>query len=857
MPTVKTFRPKRPRTARWRGASRPPLRLGDLVITEVSEGGSVAQIGGKAHGLARLAEAGLPIPPTRVIHAEALVAFLEHNDLHSAPDPASVLRGELPPGWEEALIAEAGALGTRLAVRSSGSEEDGRERSFAGVHHTALGVESTRIADAVRSVWASAFTDSATGYAGKPGGMAVVLQPLLEPECAGVVFTVNPQNGSWREVVVEVVRGQGEALVSGRAAPQYYVVRRPRELPGRRVWNRLGLRIVESDRVEQEDRWKIGSNGQLVRVPIDPECWGDAALSDGSVLQLVRLALRAEAHHREPLDLEFARVDGRFVLLQARPITRTGTPRKRDVLWTRRFLGERWPTPPSPLSWSLLAPLIDWFIAYPGVQERYLGGGPAVRLIRGRPYINATVFRHLLFKWPGAPAPGFMLELIPPDEVDEWRRRFRVKADWAVYNAIFATTLRERRWRRFAFNPFTNHKVWEGYTERFAREQAALDTPLLGPQDALQRVEAQVRLVRDYLSIHVCSLLFANLWYQVLQGCLASWAPGGAARWMDSLAVCPPGNRTLETNEALWELSGVLGAAGRLALRDGEPLGTEATAALDSFLQRYGHRAEASWEIFCPRWAQHPERLAPLLGFTVEPRLRAGQQERAFDRDRRALLGEVDVLRGALLDGLIELTRRYLLLRENQRFEFDRLLAGMQRTLVQLGGMLDLPDPEDIRWLTWDEVQGLVEGSYTADLPIESRRRAHAAALRDDPPVFLRGEVSADGELRGNRLTGLGVSPGRVRGRVRVLRNVADGEALRPGEILVAPAVDPGWTPLMLRAAGVVLELGSLLSHGAVVAREYGVPAVVNLSGVTRLLHDGQEVTVDGSRGLVWVHGGS
>ncbi len=926
MPPVKAFRRNPPE-------ERPVVPLlevpEDAGIADVvaSDGPVATALGGKARGLLRLARAGLPIPPTQVIPARVLADWCAEL---GSTDAAVLAEAPLPPRFVAHWVAAAHELAARsprgvLAVRSSGVDEDGAHKSFAGVHHTALGVRPEDVPEAIRRVWLSAFSESAVAYrregpAPRDGvQMAVVLQPMLEPECAGVVFTVNPQNGSWREMVVEVVRGQGDALVSGAAAPQYFVVRRPRELPltdtlrdeatkqgvrkglqrlwsaGRRVWNRVFLEVVHRDPVPQTIHWRIGSNGQLVRQPVPAGLADQSLLEDPQLLELCRLALRAEARLGEPLDIEFAREpgsradgrDGRVVLLQARPITRTGTPRKRDVLWTRRFFGERWPTPPSTLSWSLLAPIIEWFIAYPEVQRRYLGGGPAIRLIRGRPYLNATVFRHLLFKWPGAPAPGFMLELIPPDEVDEWRRRFRVKADWAVYNAIFASTWRERRWRRFAFNPFTNHDAWEAFADRFEAERAALDTPILGSADALQRVRAQQELVRDYLSIHVCSLLFANLWYQVLEGCLSSWAPGGVEPWMEALAVCPPGNRTLETNQALHTLAKSLGRSGVEALRRGlDALEQEDRAEVEAFCAQFGHRAEASWEIFSPRWADHPEQLVPLLVGAVDAELspieRVGDQERTFRSRQAEVLAHVrrrrrtdgplmPLIRHWWLSGTLRHTRRYLLLRENQRFAFDRLLAGMQRTLVALGGHLVsdgvLDDASDIRWLTIDEVEGVVRRTYAADpeerdrlrSTVETRRSAHRAAMRDDPPIFLRESgggppVSADGELVGHRFQGLGVSPGRVRGRVRVLHTVRDGEAMVDGEILVTHAVDPGWTPLMLRAGAMVLELGSLLSHGAVVAREYDVPCVVNLSGVTRRLHDGDEVTVDGHRGLVWLH---
>ena len=177
------------------------------------------------------------------------------------------------------------------------------------------------------------------------------------------------------------------------------------------------------------------------------------------------------------------------------------------------------------------------------------------------------------------------------------------------------------------------------------------------------------------------------------------------------------------------------------------------------------------------------------------------------------------------------------------------------RTLLTLGAMLPLEDPADVRWLTWAEVRGLARGRGVELPDVAARRSAWEAACVDDPPIFLRGDLSADRVEGGSRLDGLGIGPGRGRGRVRVLRSVQDGAALQDGEVLVAHALDPGWTSLLPRTAGLILELGSVLSHGAVVAREYGIPGVVNVTGATRRLADGQEVTVDGSRGLVWIHG--
>ncbi|MCA9572945.1 MAG: hypothetical protein KC656_34145, partial [Myxococcales bacterium] len=290
----------------------------------------------------------------------------------------------------------------------------------------------------------------------------------------------------------------------------------------------------------------------------------------------------------------------------------------------------------------------------------------------------------------------------------------------------------------------------------------------------------------------------------------------------------------------LARLARILGPEGRGALaRDEVP-----EAAWD-FLARYGSRAEASWEVFSARWRDRPSLLVPLLDSAPPP---------GRSPDAAAL---ADVLAGqsagrqAVLRALVRYTRRYLLLRENQRFELDALMAGLQRALVALGEAVGLP-AEDVPFATLEELRGLALGEVERP-PVEARRAEHLAA-DPDPAVFLRGDEPADQLPDGRRLQGLGISAGRVRGRVRVLFGVGEAHTLEDGEILVAPAVDPSWTPLLGRAGGLVLELGSLLSHGAVIAREYGVPGVVNLAGVTRTLRTGMEVTVDGSRGTVWIH---
>jgi phosphohistidine swiveling domain-containing protein len=862
------------------------------------------EIGGKGWQLGRLHEAGLLVPDTLAIPVRVfrdvlwrtgllpLAEQVERDGRQALELRDALLNLPLPEDLCERWIAAARSLGGRLAVRSSGVDEDGAVRSFAGQHKTVLDVAPDDVPSAVRACWASLYDQVALTYRGGqgpgPGALAVLLQRLLEPSCAGVMFTINPTNGSWREMVVEAVWGLGEGLVSGQLAPHWFLVKRPsamsgaqgllparlrERLPGRslvrRVADRVQLQLVEQDLPEQPE-WFVASGRGVVKAPTPRALRGAPTLDPASVRRLCRLGLRVERALGEPQDVEWAREhDGTFRILQARPITRAGTPRETSVLWTRRFMGERWPEPATPLGWSLLSPILEWLIAYPETQNQLLGGGPPLKLIAGRPYVNATVFRHLAFKLPGSPPPRFMLELVPPDEEQAWRRRFAVAPDLAVYASIFRTTFRERRWERFRWNPFTNHLEWARFQDQLEAELPRLSSPLTSPEQGLQRVEQHIEWIRRYVSIHVCSLLFANISWQLLEVALASWVPERRAELMEGLATCPPGNLTLETNTALHALAAVATEQDLVALAAEAPVSEAFGHALDLFLERFGHRSEASWEIMSPRWQRHPERLVPLLrasrGERLEaPDVRAARQEARHKQALEELRSLLSGPRLTLAELCVHYARRYLLLRENQRFWFDKLLFSLQQTLLWLGeGLVQrglLSDAEEVELLTWPELRELVQGEQPSPAALARRlldRRAERAAdTAIDPPTFLHDDEPSQISGDSRRLEGLGISPGRVRGRVRVVRTLAEGHKLQQGEVLVTRTIDPGWTPLFHTARAVVLEMGSVLSHGAVVAREYGLPAVVNIERATQRLHDGQEITVDGNRGVVWVHGG-
>jgi pyruvate,water dikinase len=227
----------------------------------------------------------------------------------------------------------------------------------------------------------------------------------------------------------------------------------------------------------------------------------------------------------------------------------------------------------------------------------------------------------------------------------------------------------------------------------------------------------------------------------------------------------------------------------------------------------------------------------------------------AAEQAQRALAARAELPAG--LSQLVRLTQDYLLLREDQRFRFDQLLWVWKAAFLWTEAELDL----SIRFLEREELDAVLDGALSrAEAQARVQRREVAwreeldrRAAGDEPPAFLVGADAAAPPAAAQRLQGMGISRGTVSGTVRILRSVDDAARLRPGDILVARSTDPGWTPLFMKAGGLVMELGGMLSHGAVVAREYGLPAVVNVSRATEVLKDGDRVTIDGSRGVVWV----
>ena len=798
-------------------------------------------VGGKAAVLARLHRAGFPVADGVVIPVSTIrhfmdgrgwlerVATVDCKEVEGSKFDADVL-GEL----RTRLVP----LGNRFVVRSSGVEEDGAEASWAGQFESVVGVGvCDSLERAIMACIASVFNERIRKYRKNDSGtapeMAVLIQPLIEPVCAGVMFTINPLTGSWREMTVEAAWGQAAAVVQGEVVPDFHVVRRPRQSPRviRRAMARVQLEVVEDMIRTQDTQWVVGPNG-LGEVNVDAARRDAPKLRHQQLLRLCRLGLRIESCLGSPQDVEWAlRSDGTFVVLQSRPVT-TGRRVRRvgPTLWSRRFIGERWTEPATPLGWSIMRGLLDEFIGYPQTASKLLGGDPSMQMVRFAPYMNVTVFRHLAFKLPGSPPPQFMMELLPTEEQRAWRRRHAQTPDFRVYASLLLESLRDGRWHRFSPGLWSNPREWGDVLDAFEQQLPRLSAIGETVEDALDRSDRCKALARRYIGVHVCSLLWANLLHQLSSAALS--AIGKSSLIKDALRPVEE-SWTVKTNHALWKLG-------------------RGQMSMEAFLKRYGHRASSSWELFSPRWAESEGAvwaLAEAAAQHEDPHRLAVKQSARARAVQQSLSG--------WLGRLVSHTQVYLALRENQRFHFDKLLYVWGKQLKRVEALTGV----QVRFLQCNELDRMRCGELSeskADALAEKRCMAWVAEIErrkngDEPPNFLVGAEALAEEVQGIRMQGVGVSPGVVTGKVRILRSPTEAERLRTGEILVARATDPGWTPLFMKAGGLVMELGGMLSHGAVVAREYELPAIVNIPGVTGALQDGQTVTLDGSQGAVWL----
>jgi pyruvate,water dikinase len=834
-------------------ATQGPLPL-TLPLNKLGRN-DLAIAGGKGANLGELVRAGFPVPTGFVVTTAAYDRFVAHSRLDktiarvfdklggSGAAIRAAFEGALiPPEVEWEVLAAYEQLGQRpVAVRSSATAEDLPEAAFAGQQDTFLNVVGAEaLLDAVRRCWASLWTDRAIAYRARLGfdqrtvKLAVVVQRMVAAEAAGVMFTANSVTGA-REVMIDASPGLGEAVVAGLVTPDHFVLQR-------RWLGHWGWRIVERRPGRREVIVQARAGGGTEHLE------GSAAtavlvLPDRALRKLSGLGADIEGHFGRPQDVEWASAGGKLFILQTRPITALPEPVPRPSQLVRMLAGlvaELLPIRPYPLevtTWvaaifdfpatffalfGLRVPTLDQlFVEEDGVIVRLQGRFP----VRAMPGVLLALLR--------------LLRLVQRYNPAQWHADPLLAKAQESSRRLEARDLRELS--------------WEGL---LATVHEALAIPAL-------IWEFRVRyLLRPMLAIGCLRLALALV---------------GRADLFGTLLFTGVETRTLEANRALETLAARIrsdpaladiftrhGAGELWMVLEGQPAGRAVLTELRAFLDEYGHReAGGTLQVSQPTWKEAPEVVLSMLQGLVRAEPRPQTQrldwEGARDELLAPLLLRLPPVRSVLL-GLLTEARYFPKLREDTRFYFMLPLPVLRRTLLELGrrladvGVLDAP--EDVFHLKLDELER-VEGGWPP-LPeladhlqrLVVRRRARRAELEGtplvDPRLFGRAEAAGDVLLRG-----IPGSPGVAEGPVRIIRDASEFGKLLPGEVLVAPYTNPAWTPLFQRAGAVVVDSGGPASHAAIVAREYGIPAVMATVDGTRRLVDGQQVRIDGAQGLV------
>ncbi len=784
-------------------------------------------VGGKATGLARLIRFGLRVP-------EAVVVVGLTGD---AAESSDVEIARVAAELDARFPAE------RLAVRSSAIGEDGEEASFAGQYESVLDVCGERaIRDALVACLESAENARSAAYRDERAGfgagsedapvMSIVVQRMVPARVAGVCFTACPVTHRRNRIVIDAVEGLGEALVSGHASPDH------------EEWLR------------HEGRWAATERAGE-RAVLEPS-WRDA---------IVRDAIAAEARAEAPLDLEWAIDDaGTLHWLQARPITTLRRdPQELDTpliapddVHTRCNVGEMMPGAVAPLTYSTCARGIDigWQRIKDdvGLSRAESPARPYVAMSHGHLFIDLSEGARVTTAITGAPAAQQCLaicgrrvpEVVAPPPPPLWRRLPRMLRQVA---AVLRPGPRIRRLEAL---------VGRG-------EIPVRDTAL----ESWQEIDARMPELFEAYGLHLVVSAGAGALTPILLGILAGdEEPADAhheivaavlsgAKGVESADIAEGSERILDTLLAApdrGERFGSLPIEEAVAWLEAEASGPPGVAYRD-YLARHGHRSLRELDVRQPEWAHDPTPIVRSLQSQVRGRLAQG----VMPTKAAAIASQPEG--AARFDWLRPIAHAAVRNRERSKSLLVAETAIWKRAYRALAAQLVAEERLDcddaIYFLLHEEIEVVASapaGHPLREIALERREAfAYQQTLRFPEVEVGRPQPSPrhDVEASADVVIGKPVSRGQVEGRVRVVLTLEEAEALEPGEILVAPITDVGWTPYFAVVAGLVTDVGSAVSHGAVVAREYGLPAVLNTRDATRILKTGERVRLDGDRGRV------
>lgn len=868
-----------------------------LVLALDDSSAALERVGGKGASLARLAAAGLPVPPGFHLTTAAYRRFVAENGLQekileavstaSVDHPATLdaasrtigglfAESPLPADLAEEIRRAYARLdgGDRpVAVRSSATAEDLPDMSFAGQQETYLNQRGdAMVLEAVKRCWASLWTARAIGYRARQGiapadvSLAVVVQELVPADAAGILFTANPLTGARDQMVINAAWGLGEAIVGGQVTPDTIVV------------DKASGAIAQQD-IAAKEVMTVRTTEGTREEPVPTDKRGRPVLDPAQVAELARIGTRIEGLYGRPMDVEWALEGDRFFVLQARPITAlpepaAGSPGAREAEWTvpnpkghymRGSVLELLPDPLSPLFATLGLPAWNRAMATLMNTAGLPFSDELLTTINGYGYYDVSL---------GPVVTTKVLLALPRVLIIEYPRLMRTaRSRWQAERSRYAALV--DRWQ--VVDPATMRagRLLDGAREitteaaeyYLSVQSGVLPAAYIGESlftivyDRLFKRRGDPTALTFLLGFDSAPMRAEKSLYD-----LARWA-----REQPELAAALANMSSGQLTAAYREQS-----VGTTAAEGAWP---EFWQRLADYLARFGHTIY-DLDFAKPVLADDPGALLETLkyflsGQAPDPRTRQASAEAAREQATRTFLARLSGLRLTIFRGLLHFAQVFAPLREDALADAGLGWPVLRRILRDVGRRLVDADaieaPDDVYWLTWDELR-VAAAALDAGRPptrsqtvVAERRATWEKERALTPPValplkggarFLGIDISGvmparTGQPEGDVLKGIAASPGQVTGPARVIHGPDEFHQMRPGDILVARITTPAWTPLFALAAGVVTDVGGPLSHSSIVAREYHIPAVLGTGMATERLSSGQRVTVDGGAGTV------
>lgn len=867
---------------------------------------TLAEVGGKGLSLTRMTGAGLPVPPGFTLAVEFFAPWIAalHNTREWAAVQIAIQNGDdlatstqalkatcsnlaFAPEQEQALTEALQALpaGSLLAVRSSSPEEDLAGASFAGGYETTLGVTAATLKEAIRESFASAFDERVFVYkrqhdfAVDQPRIAVIVQQQIAADVAGVGFSLNPLNNDYDEAVIDANWGLGESVVAGAVSPDHFVV------------DKVNRSILEQTRGSKAIAiWLKADGGTIERANENP---GDFCLSKDQVLAITDMISRVEALYGHPIDIEWAIADGTLYLLQARPITAyiplapemMTRPGERRILYFDPSLTEGMATnaPLTPLT-------ISWFFESMGIWGEPLMGPIHVRAeadpktsllfgAGGRWYMNAsqvlTVYslKKEAQRQDASQIDALLISIMENLDEDRYRAARKVPAlRWgALLRRLPVSLWYARHLIRYTLfavlRPQAFFRNYERRIEEIIKYLKEVDGSDLSLRDFIHSID---RRLMPVVAKAAFAAIFPYMYYWSQLEKLIGGDSEEDKLLVDAITMGVEGNEAIDLGIRQYQMAKMLAPedfadldelAGRIARRDAP---ADFLTAWDAFMADYALRGPGETELAAVRYGDDPllalEQMSYMVRGDFDPaamqKKRMADRVAAYQKARQKLSGR----KRRRLEHAYKIVDLFGGTRETPKYIWVLDIGAVRKRALQEGHMFvelgRLDSASDIFWLTLDEIDAAnadpaydLREAIAVKQPlyrkleqvtafphmIDSRGRIGQAALPTDDP---------------RTLVGMGISRGVTQGRIKVLHTPRE-KPVEKGDVLVAYTTDPGWTPLFVNAEAVLLEVGGMLQHGGVVAREYGKPCVSGIQGITTRLQDGQLVEVDGTNGLV------